>query len=261
MKKKIFIVVLSLIMIFSSVITADAASVKVGKVTLNSAEFFDGTVTLSWNKVSGASGYKIYMSDVYEGGYKRIATVSGNYRSEHKFTAPKTDDSYYYIKMRAYKVVDGKIYYGKYSDVKSFYTRNIYPTFVSGTMVAENSPYSMGFFIENMKYSYDISIASDSIFLYDLKNDSIKSKVNVSFVFDGKDGSKISATGNYIKIEPGESIGIGTEQTGSKILLNKDDYGLFYKIKYNYGNFYVLTDKSGSKIMPANWQNVKFNLL
>lgn len=73
-------------------------------------------VTLQWKKVKGATGYAIYRK-IKGGKYKRIATVKGN--TTFKYTDKDlTKDSIYYYKIRAYRKVDGKNYYGKYSTVK-----------------------------------------------------------------------------------------------------------------------------------------------
>ncbi len=73
---------------------------------------------LSWSKVSGATGYEIYYSTSYNGTYKKIyTTVSGNTVS--KTISSLTSGKKYCFKIRAFKVVDGKKYYGYYSMIKS----------------------------------------------------------------------------------------------------------------------------------------------
>lgn len=73
------------------------------------------TVKLTWNKVSGASGYEVYRSTSKNGAYKLVKTVtSGSSYKDTKLSKGKT----YYYKVRAYRTVDGEKVYGSYSSVK-----------------------------------------------------------------------------------------------------------------------------------------------
>lgn len=74
-------------------------------------------VKISWNKVAGASGYRIYRSKSSTTGFSKIKTItSGTKLSFTKKTARKTK---YYYKARAYTTVNGKKIWGAYSKVKS----------------------------------------------------------------------------------------------------------------------------------------------
>ncbi|MGN1340875.1 MAG: hypothetical protein ACI4WS_11330 [Oscillospiraceae bacterium] len=69
----------------------------------------DGKLNLSWNKVTGADGYQInYSTDGKS--FKTLATVSANSYSTSKLGAGN-----YQFKVRAYKKVNGKTYYGGFS--------------------------------------------------------------------------------------------------------------------------------------------------
>ncbi len=70
---------------------------------------------LSWNKIKGASGYKIYRSTSKNGTYKLIKTVS---KKKFSYTDKKKKGKKYYYKIRAYKSVNGSKIYGKYSNKK-----------------------------------------------------------------------------------------------------------------------------------------------
>lgn len=93
---------------------------KLGKVKLNSVSSVKKkhSIIAKWNKKSHASGYQIYYSR--NKNFKKTVAkvlVSGGKRTSYKgknFTKGKT----YYVKVRAYKNVDGKRVYGKWSDVK-----------------------------------------------------------------------------------------------------------------------------------------------
>ncbi len=74
-------------------------------------------VKISWNKVSGASGYRVYRSTSKSSGFSKIKTVkSGSTLSYKKAT---TRYKKYYYKVRAYKTVNGKKIWGTYSKVKA----------------------------------------------------------------------------------------------------------------------------------------------
>ena len=69
--------------------------------------------TISWNKVTGATGYVVYMQDEF-GDYKKIGSTKKTSYTRKKLTKGKT----YYFRVRAYKTVDGKNIYGGYKTVK-----------------------------------------------------------------------------------------------------------------------------------------------
>lgn len=76
------------------------------------------TATISWNKVSRVNGYKIYRASSKSGTYSLVKTISDGNTTSYKNTNLQSS-KYYYYKVRAYKVVDGKTYYSDYSTVKS----------------------------------------------------------------------------------------------------------------------------------------------
>ena len=94
---------------------------KLGKVNLKSVSSArkKHTIKASWDKKSGANGYQIYYSrnknfkklsakKIVKGG-KKTSYVGKNFTKGRK----------YYVKVRAYKNVNGRKVYGKWSNVKS----------------------------------------------------------------------------------------------------------------------------------------------
>ena len=94
---------------------------KLGKVNLKSVSSARKrhTIKASWNKKSGANGYQIYYSrnknfkklsakKIVKGG-KKTSYVGKNFTKGRK----------YYVKVRAYKNVNGRKVYGKWSNVKT----------------------------------------------------------------------------------------------------------------------------------------------
>lgn len=70
-------------------------------------------IRISWNSVHYCSGYEIYMSTKKDNGYKRkgttkdVAYMMGNLKKR----------KIYYFKVRSYKKVKGRKYYGSYSQI------------------------------------------------------------------------------------------------------------------------------------------------
>lgn len=73
---------------------------------------------LKWKKVSGASGYEIYMKTGSKGKYKLVKTVKKGKTVSYTKTKLKKKTKYSF-KVRAYKTVGGKKVYGSYSRVKT----------------------------------------------------------------------------------------------------------------------------------------------
>lgn len=95
--------------IFSqTAIVAEAASV--GKVTgLKSKTLSNSEIQLSWSKVSGASGYSVYMRK--NGKYNKLGDCKGTSYTVKKLPNATREN----FKVRAYKTVKGKKVYGEYS--------------------------------------------------------------------------------------------------------------------------------------------------
>lgn len=95
---------------------------KPAKVTLSKLTAYSSghKIKASWKKVSGyAGGYQIYWAK--DKSFKKVVaktTVSG--QSKTSYTGKNfTKGKKYYVKVRAYKVVNGTKYYGSWSNVKS----------------------------------------------------------------------------------------------------------------------------------------------
>lgn len=71
---------------------------------------------VKWGKVSGASGYEVYMSTSAKGTYSRVAKVNSSTVSYTK--TGLSDNKSYYFKVRAYRSAEGTTAYGSYSDYK-----------------------------------------------------------------------------------------------------------------------------------------------
>lgn len=65
---------------------------------------------VTWKKVTGASGYQVKWAD-----NKKFKKANKKFTKKNKITLKKLKKKKYYVKVRAYKVVDGEKVYGKYS--------------------------------------------------------------------------------------------------------------------------------------------------
>lgn len=87
------------------------------KVTLK-AKAGTRKATLTWSKVTGATGYRVYMKNSGSAKFTRIKQITKGSTvsySKTKLTKGKT----YYFKVRAFRTVDGKKIYGAYSKIKT----------------------------------------------------------------------------------------------------------------------------------------------
>ena len=74
-----------------------------------------GSVKLTWKKVAGATGYKVYQYNTKTKKYSKIATVKSTSYTKTKLKAKTT----YRYKVRAYKSVGKSTVHGSYSSIKS----------------------------------------------------------------------------------------------------------------------------------------------
>ena len=109
-------------MMTSKVLAEFSDLIVIGKVTnLKTTSRTNSSITLSWKKISGVSGYEIYRSTSKNKNYKKIATIN-NSKNTFKDSSLSKNKTYYY-KVRAYKTSNGKKVYGSYSSVKSMSSR------------------------------------------------------------------------------------------------------------------------------------------
>jgi len=75
-------------------------------------------ITIKWKRVTGATGYEIYMATSKNGKYKKIKTITKGSTTSYTKTG-LTGEKTYYFKIRTYKTVAGKKLYSGYSSKKS----------------------------------------------------------------------------------------------------------------------------------------------
>lgn len=90
------------------------------KVTLSKVSAGKKQLTATWKTISGITGYEVAYSTSKKFTKKTTKTVTIKKAKTKKTTIKKlTKGKNYYVKVRAYKTVDGKKIYGAYSAVKN----------------------------------------------------------------------------------------------------------------------------------------------
>lgn len=120
--------VLAVLVVFSSfAVTASAASAPAKVKNLAVTTVDDDEINLKWSKVSGATGYQVYVRSGNSGSWKKAETTSKNYAEVENLK----DAHVYSIRVRAYVKASGKTTYGSYSAVVQASTRPDEPRNVS----------------------------------------------------------------------------------------------------------------------------------
>lgn len=122
------------------------------------------SITLTWNKVSGASGYQIYTYDYNTQTYKYLIRIAPE-QSSYTVRNLSASTNYYY-KIRAYKTVaKNTYYYGEFSD---FTNKCTSPNRVNLKSVYKSSPNNIYVSWYSLKCTgYQIYYSSDPSFKTD----------------------------------------------------------------------------------------------
>jgi len=86
------------------------------KVTLSTLKATTNKLTVNYKKVTGASGYQIAYQ---KSGSQTWTYTTVSSQSTSKTLTKLTSKKNYKVKVRAYKTVSGKKYYGAYSTIKT----------------------------------------------------------------------------------------------------------------------------------------------
>ena len=103
----------------NTVTTANTSSIKTVVPVIKASSYSYNKIKITWNAVSGASGYEVYRATSKTGKYTKVYTAAAGKTSyiNSGLTCGKT----YYYKLRAYQVKSGKKTYSKYSEIASTY--------------------------------------------------------------------------------------------------------------------------------------------
>lgn len=108
-------------------------------------------INISWNKLSGATGYQVWRGTSATGTFTAIGSVTTTSRVS---TGLKAGTTYYY-KVRAYKEVNGKKIYGDFSAVVSASTKPAAPSGVK-TVVASATKVKVSWNASNGAAGYEV---------------------------------------------------------------------------------------------------------
>jgi hypothetical protein len=98
--------------------TAVAAKTLLNTPTLKASSTSKGKVTLTWSKVTKATGYELYYSTKKNGVYTKIKSVSKSSARKYVHSGVGSGRTYYYT-IRAYRTANGVKTYSKYNTIKS----------------------------------------------------------------------------------------------------------------------------------------------
>lgn len=93
-------------------------TLRVSKPTISSVNGATSGMTIAWNKVADATGYKLYRS-VNGAAYTLVKTITSNATVSYTDTKAKTNGAKYQYKLVAYKTVSGTTYSSANSAVKT----------------------------------------------------------------------------------------------------------------------------------------------
>ena len=134
-KKVDYKIVLFILMLFIVFVPNVSKAVKVSVSQVKSVSVSQQETTkvkVKWKKVSKATGYRVYVYNYSTNKYKYYGETKSISMTVKKLKSSTT----YKVKVRAYKRIGRKRYYGKYSSEKQFVTR---PGTVSGTKVTSRT--------------------------------------------------------------------------------------------------------------------------
>ena len=87
------------------------------QVKITKAKAQKGKAALAWNKVNGASGYRIYYKNSENGKWHYVTQIGKGSTTSYTHKGIQDGKDYYYT-MRAYRVVNGKKVFGAYAEWK-----------------------------------------------------------------------------------------------------------------------------------------------
>ncbi len=224
-------------------------------------------ITLKWKGVTGASGYQLIYSGSKDFSNKKVIDVSYS-KLKRTISALKSGKSYYF-KIRAYKKLDGKTYYGAFSSVKRITTLPGGVSFTSA--VSDNGKVILSwkkadsadgyeiYFSENknMKNSKRLTVKGGNSLRKTFKALSV-GKVYYFRIRSYKAVGKSRVTGKYseivkVRVLPQTvSLSSVTAFEGAAELLWKtvsdaDGYQISYSLRSNFSDSVTVNVKGGKK--------------
>ncbi|MCD7742282.1 MAG: hypothetical protein LUI06_08765 [Ruminococcus sp.] len=149
----------------TAVTKPDKVSIKTSYTCTSSA------IRINWNKVSGASGYRIYRYDSSTKKWTTVKTISDGSKTTYRDSSLSSGKTYKY-KVKAYKTLKGTKYWGKSSSVIEAGTKsddtlyyitsysNVYDTSYNYSGAVSGSSYYTGYYDPHYEGYYIINYQS-----------------------------------------------------------------------------------------------------
>ncbi|MEE1321198.1 MAG: hypothetical protein UHM85_06670 [Acutalibacteraceae bacterium] len=213
-----------------------------GKFNIGTEDIGKDYITLKWNKIKGASGYRVYIYSEKKKAYKLLKTTD-----KHKITVKKLkkDKEYKFI-IEAYKSKNGSVAYGaKSEEYKEFTHTDGIPHTAAQVAKVYNDHVNKVKATKNMTVNYTKEIDTEMVFCskenlaMTVKNiaNLYKGVLNKKYVFYGGKSGNITANNLF-------------EPYGKNACVKKDDIEL-YEVKKTKGgysvNFTVKKDNGSRK--------------
>ena len=223
-----------------------AIAAELTKVNLSVKQSSKTSVTLSWDKVSGADGYEIYRKTGADGTYKKIKTITSGKTVTYKNKELTLGKKYYY-KVRAFDKTGNGTKKGKYSSIKSVKMTYMKPDFTVylPTKINQNENTIVITITNNSKSD---KVYFDGIFAIEDLNDDDKlySVRSIKYSKPEKNLSGVLGEGKRVILNPGEKVKFTCKIDGS-LNYNRDKIRLTTCIRYkkkDYVSVYSTNEKN-----------------
>lgn len=129
------------------------------------------SITLKWKKPSYATGYMVYRSNSSSRGFSTIKNITKSSTTTYTNSSLSSGKTYYY-KVRAYRKIGKKTYYGSYSNVVKASTKK------SASQINKEAMSAYKKFLTNTSYvhpeNYEEPAKTEKFALLDINKDGVK---------------------------------------------------------------------------------------
>ena len=248
--RRIISVILVICMLFTT--TAFGAVKKPDRVEIISVEGSSVGVTVKFKPQGSSVWYKMYYSEDEDFGYKSCA-INKTGSAFVSLDANKT----YYIKLRAYKSVNGKKYWGPYSNVYTITTKNPKPEFLLTFRKLASNAFALSAYPSD--FGYPVTLDLNSAYVFDATTGEILSKLTPDMYTNTIAGTNSpeykKVEDNSIKINNGYIGVVGFKTKAGSYPLDETKYGILCTGKYNGGDYIFKTTRHKMEYMKIDWQN------
>ena len=248
--RRIIPIILILCLAFST--TAFGAVTKPGKVKITSVAGDSIGVTVKFKPQGNSIWYKLYYSEDEDFGYRSVYT-----NKTGSVFQPLDANKTYYIKMRAYKEVNGKRYWGPYSNVYTVTTKNPKPEFLLTLRKLTSNVFAICAYPSD--FGYPVTLDLNSAYVFDATTGEILSKLIPDMYTNTIAGTSSPeykrVEDNSIKINNGYIGVVSLKAKTGNYYLDETKYGILCTGKYNGKDYIFRTTRNGMDYMKINWKN------